>query len=56
LNRRVVVHTQIYPGYDNIVARQPQLGRLLRALTYALEATPLRAFGLSHFLVAEKPG
>jgi SAM-dependent methyltransferase len=51
---RIVVHTQIYPGYDNILARRPTLGRLLRWGTYQLERTPLRAFGLSHFLVAEK--
>ncbi len=51
---RVVVHTQVYPGYDNIVARRPRLGRELYALTYAAEKTPLRAFGLSHFLVLEK--
>jgi SAM-dependent methyltransferase len=50
---RVVVHTQIYPGYDNIVARKPRLGRLLRGVTYALERTPLRIFGLSHFLVLQ---
>lgn len=51
---RVVHHTRIYPGYDNIVARAPALGRVLRRVTYLLEKTPLRAFGLSHFLVAEK--
>lgn len=51
---RVVSHTQIYPGYDNIVGRHPTLGRLLRWITYTLERTPLRAFGLSHLLVAEK--
>jgi SAM-dependent methyltransferase len=51
---RVIVHTQIYPGYDNILARQPFLGRLLRWGAYQLERTPLRAFGLSHFLVAQK--
>ncbi len=50
---RVIVHTQIYPGYDNIVARHPRLGTLLQKFTYALEKTPLRAFGLSHFLVLE---
>lgn len=50
----VVHHTQIFPGYDNIVARVPPLGRALRAITYALERTPLRAFGLSHLLVAVK--
>lgn len=51
---RIVTHTQIYPGYDNVLARYPALGRLLRRGTYGLERTPLRAFGLSHFLVAEK--
>jgi SAM-dependent methyltransferase len=50
----VVVHTQIYPGYDNIWARRPSLGRLLRWGTYQMERTPLRVFGLSHFLVAQK--
>ncbi len=50
---RAVVHTQIYPGYDNILARYPRLGRLLQALTYTAERTPLRCFGLSHFLVLE---
>ena len=47
------VHTQIYPGYDNVVARHPTLGRALQRLTYAMERTPLRHFGLSHFLVLE---
>jgi SAM-dependent methyltransferase len=53
---RVVAHTQIYPGYDNVVKRRPALGRVLRALTYAAERTPLRALGLSHLLVVEKVG
>ena len=52
----IVVHTCIYPGYDKIAARRPRLGRALRALTYALERTPLRFLGLSHFLVFEKRG
>ncbi|HFD38357.1 MAG TPA: class I SAM-dependent methyltransferase [Anaerolineae bacterium] len=51
---RIVVHIQIYPGYDKIVSRRPTLGRLLRRGTYLLERTPLRLLGLSHFLVAEK--
>jgi SAM-dependent methyltransferase len=51
---RIIQHTQIYPGYDNIVGRWPQLGRWLRRLTYLLERTPLRALGLSHLLVLEK--
>ena len=54
LPARIITHTQIYPGYDNILARRPGLGLLLRRVTYGLERTPLRALGLSHFLVAEK--
>jgi len=53
---RVMEHTQIFPGYDKIAARWPALGRGLRRITYFLERTPLRLFGLSHFLVAEKQG
>jgi SAM-dependent methyltransferase len=51
---RVVYHVVIFAGYDNVVARAPALGRILRAVTYALERTPLQAFGLSHLLVVEK--
>ncbi|MDH3675214.1 MAG: class I SAM-dependent methyltransferase, partial [Anaerolineae bacterium] len=52
---RIINHTQIYPGYDNIVARHPTVGRMLRKVTYTLENTPLKIFGLSHLLVLEKP-
>ena len=51
---RVVHHTQVFPGYDNIIARAPALGKGLRAVTYALERTPLRLFALSHLLVMER--
>ena len=50
----VHLHTQIFPGYDNITARKPTIGRWLRLLTYMLEQTPLTIFGISHFLVLEK--
>ena len=53
---KIVVHTQIYPGYDKIVRRYPLTGQLMRKGTYLLERTPLRAFGLSHLLIAEKTG
>lgn len=53
---RVVVHSYVYPGFDNISARRPALASLLRRTTYFAEHTPLRAFGLSHFLVMQKTG
>ncbi|MFQ6014682.1 MAG: class I SAM-dependent methyltransferase [Anaerolineae bacterium] len=54
LTARTLVHTQIYPGYDKIASRYPWLASFLRRVTYALENTPLRMFGLSHFVVMEK--
>jgi hypothetical protein len=53
---KVLAHTQIYPGYDKVVARRPALGKALRKVTYALERTPLRTFGLSHLVVLERTG
>lgn len=51
---RVVIHRQIFPGYDKIVRRYPRWGGVFRRVTYFFEQTPLRAFGLSHFMVVEK--
>jgi SAM-dependent methyltransferase len=47
-------HTVIFGGYDNIIARLGAVGRLIRWVLQALEHTPLRWFGLSHFWVVEK--
>ncbi|MEW6567162.1 MAG: class I SAM-dependent methyltransferase [Chloroflexota bacterium] len=44
----------IFGAYDNLIARWPAPGRILRALLQCLESTPLRAFGLSHLWVVEK--
>ena len=54
LRARVLHHQVVYPGFDNVVARQPGVGRWLRRGLYAAEHTPLQAFGLSHFLVVER--
>lgn len=51
---RVIVHTQIYPGYDKLAARRRGLADALRTVSYACERTPLRMLGLSHLLVFEK--
>ena len=51
----VVVHTYVYPGFDNIAARNPIAARALRSALYRAEHTRVRKFGLSHFLILEKP-
>lgn len=51
---KVVEHTIIYGAYDNVIARWPGPGKVLRALMQFFEKTPLRVFGLSHFLVVER--
>ncbi len=54
LRGEIIAHTQIYPGYDKIARRSAVLARILRGITYFFEATPLRALGLSHFVVWRK--
>lgn len=44
----------IFGAYDNIIARRPRLGRLLRTILQGLEDSPAQFFGLSHFWVVEK--
>jgi SAM-dependent methyltransferase len=44
----------IFGAYDNIIARWPSLGKLLRGTLQWLEKTPFRRLGLSHFWVVEK--
>jgi len=51
---RLVSRTVVFGGYDNLIARWPGAGRVLRAALQALERTPLRAFGLSHLWVVER--
>jgi SAM-dependent methyltransferase len=49
IQRRIV-----FGAYDNIIARWPRAGKLLRRVLHWLERTPLRVLGLSHFWVVEK--
>jgi hypothetical protein len=51
---RIIQRTIIFGAYDNIIARWPRPGNVLRGLLHWLEKTPLRALGLSHFWVVEK--
>ena len=51
---RWVDWTVIFPGYDNVVARQPALGKTLQIVTYGMEQTWLKRLGLSHLLILER--
>jgi len=51
---KVIRRTTIFGAYDNIIARRPRLGKLIRTFLYLLEKTPFRQLGLSHFWVVEK--
>jgi len=50
----VIKQNVIFGGYDNIIARLGSIGEKIRNGLQFLERTPLRVFGLSHFLVIEK--
>jgi len=51
---RFIKQDVIFGAYDNIIARFPGPGRVLRRTLQWLERTPLRRLGLSHFWVVEK--
>ena len=51
---RIIRRTVIFGAYDNLIARWPTFGRLLRFKLHLFERTPLRALGLSHFWVLER--
>jgi len=51
---KIVHHSRIYGGYDNIIARLGKPAQIARDLLYQLEQTPLDTWGLSHLLVVEK--
>lgn len=51
---RFVTRRVVFGAYDNIIARFPALGKLLRTTLQTLERTPLQNLGLSHFWVVEK--
>jgi len=50
----IVKRTTVFGAYDNIIARFPRAGKVLRALLHFLERTPLQILGLSHFWILEK--
>ena len=51
---KIIERTVIFGAYDNVIARFGRLGKALRWLLQALEKTPLKVLGLSHFWVVEK--
>jgi len=54
LDVELVAVTHILPGLDNVAERYGPFGRLIQKARDLVEATPLRRFGISHFVVARK--
>ena len=44
----------IFPGLDNIAERYGWVGRAAQNIVDVIESTPLRCFGISHFVVYQK--
>lgn len=53
---KILHHSRIYGGYDNIIARLGAPAVILRNLLHQFEGTPLDTWALSHFVVIEKCG
>ncbi|MFN0072367.1 MAG: class I SAM-dependent methyltransferase [Chloroflexota bacterium] len=49
-----VFSSYIFPGLDNIAERYGWFGRAAQAIVDVIESTPLRCFGISHFVVYQK--
>jgi SAM-dependent methyltransferase len=51
---KIIEQVIVFGAYDNLIARFGAFGKILRGILQALEKTPLKWFGLSHFWVVEK--
>lgn len=47
------IFTQVYPGFDKLALRSGVASDAFRRILYYAETTPLKMFGLSHFVVAQ---
>ena len=54
LQAKIVSHTVIFGGYDNLVSKWGAFGRMIIYGLQALEGTSLRWLGLSHMIVIER--
>ena len=54
LGYAVLFHGAVFPAFDGIRARHELLGRVLQTTLHRAEGTPLRALGLSHFVILER--
>lgn len=54
LPAKIIHHSRVYGGYDNLIARLGRPAILMRKLLYRLENSPLDIWGLSHFLIVQK--
>jgi SAM-dependent methyltransferase len=51
---KVEVQNTIFGAYDNIIQKNPIIGKVVRAALQFLEKTPFKRLGLSHFWVYQK--
>lgn len=50
----VVEHGHVYPGFDNVAARNPGIARMLRGALYRAERGSAARFGISHLVVLRR--
>lgn len=50
----VEYHTRIFPGFDKMERKFGYPGKILKKIIHSLEKTPLKFFGISHFVIARK--
>jgi len=52
----IIKKTYVYPGIDSFSVRHKTLGLLIKKIIFVFEKTPLKIFGISHYLIVKKIG
>lgn len=51
---KVVSHDYVFPAFDRLSRKWGLFGKIIQKFFHLIENTPLKVFGISHFLIVEK--
>ena len=51
---KIIQNSYVFPGYDGLIKKFGVIGRLVRDVFEIFEKTPLKVFGISHFVIIQK--
>lgn len=51
---KIIKHDFVFPAFDKLSRKRGILGKMIQKFFYLAEKTPLKVFGISHFIIVEK--